>query len=245
MAYEPWQVWGRKPQVEGTLESRAAGSLGEMESTKQLVKLVSEVWKPGMRVLDVGCNVGHYLRGIRRISSGLDYLGVDAYQHYIDKARLIFASDKHAAFQLKDALRPLFHDDPFDIVFCCNVLLHLPYFRVPLKNLVDSTRRFCFVRLLLGERTTIVKRVDDGATVDDDGSPSGFTYQNTYREVDVLRYLREDLGCQVAVVEDEFDPRVLDSEFSGLKKGAGTRIVDGKQADGNILFGWKFLKISK
>ena len=50
------------------------------ESTKQLVQLVSQIYKPGMSVLDVGCNVGHYLLGLRKKFPTLDYTGVDAYE---------------------------------------------------------------------------------------------------------------------------------------------------------------------
>lgn len=70
-----WKQWGKRPNdSERTLIERAKGNLSEMESTKQLVKLVSEIYEPGMRVLDVGCNTGHYLRGLRKISSNLDYV---------------------------------------------------------------------------------------------------------------------------------------------------------------------------
>ncbi|NJO32920.1 MAG: hypothetical protein HC869_07035 [Rhodospirillales bacterium] len=58
MSFEPWQIWGRQPDVEVTLPRRATGELGEMESTKQLVKLIRGVYKPGMCILDVGSTSG-------------------------------------------------------------------------------------------------------------------------------------------------------------------------------------------
>ena len=67
MSSKFWQQWGKRPECELTLADRANESLPEMESTKQLVSLVSEVYKPGMRILDVGCNVGHYLKSLRRV----------------------------------------------------------------------------------------------------------------------------------------------------------------------------------
>ena len=49
----------------------------------------------------------------------------------------------------------------------------------------------------------------------------------------------------VEVIEDEFNPEVIAREFTSVKKGAGTKIIDGKQVDGNIIFEWKYLKILK
>lgn len=243
MKYEPYQVWGRHPEVEATLETRAEGDLPEMESTKQLVKLVSEIYQPGMRILDVGCNVGHYLRGLRRLDPIIRYTGVDAYTYYIEKAKLIFGEDEHTDFYVKDIMQPLFPADPFDIVFCCNVLLHLPYFEDPIRNLVQSTKRVCLVRSLFGENTTIVKRVVRDV-FDDNGNPLDFVYQNTYKLDRVVEYIEKDLGSRVEVIEDEFSLEVIANEFTRVKKGCGTRIVDGKQVDGNVIFEWKFLRIS-
>jgi len=243
MIYEPWQVWGRQPEVEGTLEGRATGDLAEMECTKQLVSLVSEVWKPDMRILDVGCNVGHYLRGLRRLNPNIDYAGVDAFPHYIEKAKAIFGEDERTAFQVMSIMEPLFPNDPFDIVFCCNVILHLPDFKLPIRNLVESTKKVCFVRMLLGENTTIVKRIGDHV-FEDNNDPSDFVYQNTYKLEHVVDFITKDLGCDVEVIEDEFNPEVLADDFTRVDKRSGTRIQGGKQVDGNIIFEWKFLKIT-
>lgn len=243
MKYEPWQVWARKPETEAIDEARARGDLPEMESAKQLVRLVSEVYQPGMRILDIGCNVGHYLRGLRRLDPNIRYVGVDAYPHYIEKAKAIFGEDERAAFLVKDIMEPLFPDDAFDIVFCCNVILHLPDFKIPIRNLVESTKRVCFIRTLLGENTTIVKRVINHV-FDANGNPLDFVYQNTYKLDHVVNYITKDLGCDVEVIEDEFDPEAIANEFTRVKKGAGTRIVDGRQVEGNIIFEWKFLKIT-
>ena len=49
-----YKQWQNKPEVESTLAGRAQKNLPEMECTKQLVELISKIYKPGMRVLDVG-----------------------------------------------------------------------------------------------------------------------------------------------------------------------------------------------
>ena len=85
---EKWQQWDVDPIPESRYNiKRVKGELPEMESTKQLVNLISEVYRPKMKVLDVGCNVGHYLSGIRKKFFDLDYTGVDAYDFYIKTAQ--------------------------------------------------------------------------------------------------------------------------------------------------------------
>lgn len=241
--YQPWEVWGRRPEVESTLELRGTGDLPEMESTKQLVDLISPVYRPGMRILDAGCNVGHYLRGLRRLDPAIRYVGCDAYPYYIEKARGIFGVDDNTTFLVKDVMKPLFPEDPFDIVYCCNVLLHLPYFEIPIRNLVESTKLFCFVRTLLGQNTTIVKLVRNHV-FSASGEPLDYSFQNTYKLERVVDFVERDLGCSVEVIDDKFTPMVLADEFASVKKGSGTRILDGKQVDGNIIFEWKWLKIT-
>ncbi len=238
-----WRQWEKNPEVEGTLVDRARGDLGEMESTKQIVELIGEVYRPGMRVLDVGCNAGHYLRGLRRLDAELEYVGVDAYSHYIDQAAEIYAEDEHARFEVKDIHEPLFPDEPFDVVYSCNVILHLPDFRTPLRNLLESTREVCFVRTLLGERTTKVRRavVEE---LDSDGEPVEWIFQNTWSREIVQREI-ESLGWTSEIIQDTFDPTVLAEEFDTLKKGVGTNVIGDRQVDGSIIFNWEWLKITR
>ena len=92
------------------------------------------------------------------IDPNAKYHGVDAYEHYISQARECFANDKNASFAVADIMKPLYKDDPFDVVYCCNVILHLPFFKVPVRNLIESTKKDCFIRTLLGGVTTKVRR---------------------------------------------------------------------------------------
>jgi SAM-dependent methyltransferase len=243
MVVPVWQQWEKRPKTEPTLIDRAQGKLPPMESTKQLAKLVSQVYQPGMRVLDVGCNVGHYLRGLREIDGNLIYKGVDAYVQYIDSAKEIFAKDRNASFEVKDIFQSLFPHDPYDITYCCNVLLHLPDFRAPVRNLLASTRSVLFIRLLLGDNTTIVKRAV-AETFDDSGNPLDFVYQNTWQREYFSEFVRQQ-GWNVELIADQFDPSILNREYQTVNRGSGTRVVDGMQADGNIIFNWTWAKITR
>lgn len=241
--YQNWQVWGKTPEVEGTLAKRAQGELPEMESTKQLVNLLSEVYRPGMRVLDAGCNVGHYYQGLKRLDPAIHYTGVDAYSSYIDQAKKIYRKEKNAQFGVWDMMKPPSFLEPFDIVYCCNVILHLPFFKTPLKHLLGASKRYVFIRTLISDQTTIVKRPYDNS-FDEAGNPLNFVFQNTYRQDFFVDYLKQ-FGCKVEVIDDEFNPEILDREHAALKKGQGTRIHGGQQVDGDIIFNWKFIKIMK
>ena len=242
MTVERWEEWALRRDTEHTLEQRATGQLPPMESTKQLVKLIGAEYKPGMRVLDVGCNVGHYLVGLRQISSDLVYRGVDAYSHYIEKAEQIFSDDKHASFEVKSIFDSIYPDDRYDIVYCCNVLLHLPDFRTPLRNLIESTRGTLFVRTLIGDRTTIVRRASF-EELDDDGHPTNFAFQNTWSE-ELFRREVERNNATVEFIDDEFDAAILETEHRDLKGSTGTRVVGGLQADANIIFLQRWARIT-
>ena len=132
---EKWQQWDVDPIPESRYNiKRVKGELSEMESTKQLVKLISEIYQPDMKVLDVGCNVGHYLSGIRRKFPTLDYTGVDAYDYYITAAQQAFSNDPLAKFAVKDIFKPLFPNNKSDIVYCGKEKLNVNTFKEKLPN---------------------------------------------------------------------------------------------------------------
>lgn len=245
--FKKWQLWGTKPELESKHNiERLKGNLSEMESTKQLVKIISRIYEPEMKVLDVGCNVGHYLLGLRKKFSLLDYTGVDAYESYINEAKKSFASDPNAHFEVKDIFKPLFPENKFDIVFCCNVLLHLPDFRIPVTNLLNTTKKYCIIRTLLSDHTTIVQApiTDD---YDDLGNLNEFWYLNTWNKQYFDDFIK-NLGWKTEYIPDEFIPRNIQEEFEKAKNNnldKGTRILGDKQVVDNIIFNWVWIKISK
>jgi len=241
--YQEWQIWGKKPEQLATLADRAEGKLPEMESTKQLVKIISDIYQPNMQLLDVGCNTGHYLLGLHRLDSNINYTGSDAYESYINKAKEIFSNDNNVKFEVRDILSPNFSEEKYDLVFCCNVLLHLPDFRTAVKNLLSSTKKVCIIRTLLGTSTSIVKLAYT-EEYDELGNPLNYCYLNTWKLEFVIDFIKK-LGWNVEVIEDEFNPEILEKEYTEVKSGSGTRILNGKQVDSNIIFNWTWLKITK
>jgi ubiquinone/menaquinone biosynthesis C-methylase UbiE len=247
MTYEKWQQWGKNPETESRYNiKRVKGNLPEMESTKQLVKLISKDYDSEMKILDVGCNVGHYLTGLRKKFPELDYTGVDAYEYYINAAKEEFKNDSFANFEVKDILNPLFLDKKFDIVYSCNVILHLPDFRKPIKNLLDCTKNKCYIRMLLGDHSTIVKSSVD-EEFDKEGNPINFWYLNTWSKNIVIDFISK-LGWEVNIIEDEFNSELIQQEFEKVKVDKldkGTQIVNGNQVVENIIFNWAWLEIQK
>jgi len=241
-----WQLWENNPELESRYNiERVKGNLSEMESTKQLVELISDVYKPGMNVLDVGCNVGHYLVGIRKKFPELDYTGVDAYESYIEDAKKMFSNDHNAKFETRDIFKPIYPENKFDIVYCCNVLLHLPDFRIPLSNLLNSTKDVCYIRTLLSDHTTIVQSpLTD--VYDNEGKPTNYWYLNTWNKGYFDSFVR-DLGWKTEYIEDKFNPQTIQEEYEKTKNDpfdTSTKILNNKQVVHNIIFNWVWVKIT-
>lgn len=242
-----WKQWDNFTDADLKLHlKRFDGTLPEMESTKQLVKLISEEYHESMRVLDVGCNIGHYLLGLRKKFPEMSYTGVDAYKQFIDVAKKQFENDKNAKFEIKDIFKEISPENPYDIVFCCNVLLHLPDFRTPIKNLLASTKKVCFIRTLIGERTTLVTTpiVDE---YDENGIPLEHYFHNTWNKDYIINYINT-LGWNTELIPDEFNPESIQGEHEKAKKNdetfSGTKIINEKQVVDNIILNFAWLKIT-
>ncbi len=91
MQDEKWKIWDRNPKTSELYYKRATGELDEMESSKALVKVLSDIYKPKMKVLDVGCGAGHYLRSMKtQLDSKIDYTGVDITEYSLELAKKAF-----------------------------------------------------------------------------------------------------------------------------------------------------------
>ena len=91
--------------VELRTYKRATGELPEMESTKQLVRLVGDVLSAGRP--RARCRMcGRALpAGLKRLDPEICYYGVDATAKYIDFAKQHFAGEQNITFARGDIFR--------------------------------------------------------------------------------------------------------------------------------------------
>ena len=235
-----WRIWSKNDLVEERTYLRAKNELPEMESAKQLREIIKSI-DDKESVLDVGCASGHYLRSIRYLSNNCKYVGVDATEKYINFAREVFQDDDNSNFLLEDIYEL---NQKADIVFCCNVLLHLPSIEKPLKNLLNAANKKLLIRTLLSETTHFSKHLytDD---FDSFGNPTNFSFQNTYSfnyiENLINQYKPE---ANIKFINDSFNSKKLDEEGAKWteRQGPGTtRVIDNLQIAGNKVFKWAWV----
>lgn len=247
MKAETWRIWNKDSSVEQRTYKRVTGELPEMECAKQLASLVASVHAPGMKLLDVGCAAGHYYNSLRRIDRAIRYHGIDATTAYIEFARRHFKDNPNATFEVGDIFDlPGKYDQGFDIVFCCNLLLHLPSVQIPLANLLRVARKHCIVRTLIGDKTHLSRLLYSDA-FDDKGEPTDFVFQNTYSYALIAQAVRAVGPYEIEFIDDEFDAAAINAEHTsyGKLQSAVTRVQDGVQIAGSKVFEWKWVRITK
>ena len=244
---DTWKIWNKDDSVEQRTYKRVTGELPEMESTKQLVELVTNIYKPGMKVLDVGCAAGHYYNGLSRIDTEIRYNGIDATNAYIKFARKHFKDNPYTTFDVVDIfnLPDKFHGK-FDIVFCCNVILHLPGFKVPLKNIITASKEYCLIRTLVSDKTHLSKLLYTDS-FDENGEPTNFVFQNTYSYKIIENFVSELGDYKIEFIDDKFDAQSINDEYKDYRtlQSAVTRVQNGVQIAGSKVFEWKWIKITK
>lgn len=250
-----WRVWDRLTAYSDMLYKRATGELEEMESAKSLCRLIKPIYKKGMKILDVGCGAGHYLRSLRgRVDKNINYTGVDATKRLIYLAKKVFG--KTAEFQVRDVFDLKFARGRYDIVMCNNVILHLP--PPPeraFKELIGAARKYVIIRTLFGVRNYLIKEVRTPAEgvnrktggkaglIDAKGEPRYFNYFNLYTEDYVKQAVKKiNKNLRVKIVADNNWAKFDNSKLAGK---AATKTIGGKQIAGNILLDWRFIIIKK
>ena len=123
------------------------------------------------------------------------------------------------------------------------ISLHLPDFRPPLRNLLASTKRVCFIRTLLDVRSTLSQRLQSHDFAEEE-PPTDYYHMNTWA-TDFFVGFAAKLGWRTEIIRDEFDTSILEKEYDSVKKGDGTRIVGGVQADGAVLYNWTWTKMTR
>lgn len=252
---DDWRMWNQDKGYGDLLYKRATGDLNEMESSKALCKIVSPFYKNHMKILDVGCGAGHYLRSLRsRIDENIDYTGVDATKYYVELARKAFGNDSR--FLYGDIYNLQFKDNSFDIVICNNLILHVPPPPVkPISELIRVSSKYIVIRTTFGERNYVIKEVKssedrvqglpicEGNLINQEGKPLAWNYFNMYTEQyfrDIVANINKNIDMEI-VRDDHWKP----FDNTVLAGKTATKVIGGKQISGNLLLDWRFIVLSK
>ena len=134
----------------------------------------------------------------------------------------------------------------FDIVFCSNVLHHLPSVDLALKNLLKASKKYCIIRTLIGNNTHLSKFYHTDKT-NKKNILDSFQFQNTYSYNFIKKKIRNIGKYEITFLEDRFAGSKINKEYKKYKKNYPglTKYVDGIQISGSKVFEWKWIKIKK
>jgi len=252
------KIWEKDTEYGNLLYKRATGKLPEMFSSVALCNILKKIYKKGMKLLDVGCGGGHYLRSLQeRVDTNINYLGIDITERYIELARRAFDNDK--LFEVGDIFNLKVKDNEFDIVVSNNVILHLPPNPIKaISELIRVSKKFIIIRTVFGERNYIIQEIKIEQNIEaqkihsktvnkkiflEDGTPKVFNYFNLYTE-DYFRTTIAEIvpNAKVDVANDsEFD----DFDNKEITTNTGTKAFKGIQVSGNLMLDWRFIIITK
>lgn len=254
MKRDNWKIWEDCHMSGEVYYKIAIGERSEMESAKALCKILKPLYKKRMRVLDVGCGVGHYLRTLRKeIDMNIDYLGVDITEKRIQLAKKAFKDE--VEFRVGDIFNLEFEDSAFDIVICNNMILHLP--PNPTKAIAELTRvsgKYVIIRTLFGKRNYIIKELRtadelegavsrEGDIIDTNGEVMFYNYFNMYTS-SYFKDIIQDIDKKLKIrIEKDNNFARFDNRDVGVE--TATVVVDGKQIAGNLILDWRFITLVK
>lgn len=243
-----WDTWSKSPSREKT-KLRVLKKLPTMECTKQLKKIIDKVYKPKMKILDFGCASGHYYLELNKLNKNLNYTGYDATKNYINFAKKNFKNNPNVTFKVENLLsKNKKIKEKFDIVYCCNVLLHLPELKLPIKNLLSRTNKYCIIRTLVDNHTHFSHYLEK-EVFDKKGNPTYYTFQNTYSYEYVKKIINKNGNYSIKFLNDEFNSKLINSEYRSItkktKNADSTKVSNDIQISGSKVFNWKWIIIKK
>ena len=137
------------------------------------------------------------------------------------------------------------YNKKFDIVFCSNVLHHLPSIDIPLKNLIKASKKYCIIRTLVSDNTHLA-RFYYNDSMNKKGELNNFQLQNTYSYSLIRKKIKKIGNYKIKFEDDVFDGKKINKEYTKkeIKKYPGlTRFVDGVQIAGSKVFEFKWIII--
>lgn len=239
-----WKIWNKKKNVEFRTFKRTQKKLPEMESSKQLIKILKPLYKFNYRIMDVGCASGHYYHSVKKLNKNIKYLGVDATKEYINFGRKYFKNNNNVI--LKNLSIYDLHKSKlkYDIVYSCNVILHLPELKKALQNLLSVAKKYVLIRTLISDYSSITKKLITDK-IDKRGDPLDYVYQNTWSR----KYIKSI--CQnykIRFIKDKFSEKNINTEYKNWKSKQGKDITfstKGTQISGSKVFEWEWILIKK
>jgi SAM-dependent methyltransferase len=131
VAWDPDFVYDTYPRMEAAFAARLDESLAPRDPSV-LLQVVRELdLRPDSRVVDVGCGEGAYAARLAT-HFGFRVLGIDPVQRHLDLARtarrdLAPAIAARLAFERGTATRLPVPDSSLDLVWCCDVMVHVDH----------------------------------------------------------------------------------------------------------------------
>ncbi len=242
-----WEIWEKNNSIERSIK-RIQNKLPEMEASKQLAKIVRRIYKKNFRILDFGCAAGHYYNSLKKIDKYIYYCGFDSTKAYISYAKKHFKKNTNIQFDTQSLFSmSKKYNNKFDIVFCSNVLHHLPSIDIPLKNLINASKKYCIIRTLVSDNTHLARFYYDDTT-NRRGELNNFQLQNTYSYGLIRKKIKKIGNFKVTFENDIFNGKNINKEFTSKerKKYPGlTKFVDGIQIAGSKVFEFKWIIIKK
>lgn len=226
-----WDAWQGNRGYGDLMRRRALGVEPEMESAKELIRLLAPVYRPGMRVLDVGCGGGHFARSLRQLDAQVRYTGMDFTGYYLAVAEDVWRHTPHVQFIGGDAYRIPVEDASFDAVTCVTVLQNLPDYRQPVQELMRVSREVVLMRLLLGELTHVIHRFEKP------DAPRDFTYYNIWSSTELVGFLYQLGARRVDVLDERFGAQLAKTHPTS------TYTYGDLQLNGNVLMTWKWVRV--
>jgi len=187
----PWEVWWKE-----------VANIDHMRTPKQLThpirgKIVTEITKVGGSVLDVGCATAVDYPLFKE--AGVKYTGIDVIEKFVKRAKEHYPE---ADIRLGDAFNLQFADGSYDVVYCKDLLEHLPPegYKTVVREMWRVARRMMMIAFYIppADDKTVYQK-----------SSGGFFVNHYYRGeiLDFIRGLGGDLeiiktidGCSLYVV---------------------------------------------
>ena len=241
-----WKIWENNSGIERSTQ-RVKGTLPEMECAKQLTSLVRKIYKKGNKILDFGCASGHFYYSLKKIDKNIQYTGFDATKPYIQFAKKHFQNFHNVNFENQNIFfLPKKYNKKFDIVFCSNVLHHLPSIDLPLKNLLSATKKYCLIRTLVSNNTHLSKFYPNDKMKKN--ILDSFQFQNTYSYNLIRKKILKIGKYNIKFIDDKFSGKAINKEYKKYKSKRYpglTKYLDKVQISGSKVFQWKWIFIKK